>query len=449
MERARATFLSAHGPRKIPLAFTIKIREGYPVELAVKDVDGHQVSVEGKFLVEKALKHPLTEEVITQQLQRLGQTVFTLGEIDIQMEPEAKLMVPVSELNSLRREVINKIEEARLAKFRRPLLNQQEFRAGVEAVYVKLPQVKEIKNKHLKPKLAVHIGDMASLEAALESGADLIYFGGDRLRRKKGFIFNDFPAVVKACHRYGAQAVYVIPSIFHEERIEKIKKACLQAQEGGVDGFLVGNLGALQLALELGLTGIRGDYSLPIFNDFSALMLLESEIQSLTLSPELTLKQIEAFRCGGKIELECFVHGRMPLMITEHCMLGNILGKGHHEKGCPCPCTEKKYGLRDRLKMVFPIESDENCRMHIFNAKTLNLLPNIRELIHAGVGILRIEAKREEPYWVSKVVKVYQQELRRLRNADNVYQPLEESMAVLSELAPEGFTKGHYFRGVE
>ena len=134
-------------------------------------------------------------------------------------------MVPVSELNSLRREVINKIEEARLAKFRRPLLNQQEFRAGVEAVYVKLPQVKEIKNKHLKPKLAVHIGDMASLEAALESGADLIYFGGDRLRRKKGFIFNDFPAVVKACHRYGAQAVYVIPSIFHEERIEKIKKS--------------------------------------------------------------------------------------------------------------------------------------------------------------------------------------------------------------------------------
>ena len=113
------------------------------------------------------------------------------------------------------------------------------------------------------------------------------------------------------------------------------------------------------------------------------------------------------------------------------------------------PLYREKYGLRDRLKMVFPIESDENCRMHIFNAKTLNLLPNIRELIHAGVGILRIEAKREEPYWVSKVVKVYQQELRRLRNADNVYQPLEESMAVLSELAPEGFTKGHYFRGVE
>ena len=50
------------------------------------------------------------------------------------------------------------------------------------------------------------------------------------------------------------------------------------------------------MALELGLTGIRGDYSLPIFNDFSALMLLESEIQSLTLSPELTLKQIEAFQ---------------------------------------------------------------------------------------------------------------------------------------------------------
>jgi len=453
MERARETFALAQDPRKIPVTFSIRIKEGAPVVLMAKDADGHQAQVEGEFIAEKALKHPLTEEVITQQLQRLGQTVFTLAKIEIQRESEAGLMVPVSELNNLRRQVISRLEEARLAEFRRTTLSPQDYRVKVEALKVKLPQTKEIKVKSLKslpkPKLSIQVGEMESLEAALEAGADLLYFGGDRLRRKKGFAGADFPAVVQACHEHGAQAVYVLPRIMAEEKVDSITDTCLRAKDAGVDGFLVGNIGALALAQELGLPGIRGDYSLHLFNDFSAQMLLESGVQRLSLSPELTLKQIAAFHSGDDLEIECFVHGRMLLMITEHCLIGNILGKGHSLRGCSQPCAKKGYGLKDRLKMVFPVESDENCRMQIFNAKTLNLLPNLPELIQAGVNVLRLEAQREEPYWVRKVVKVYQQELERLSQDGERYQPLEENVAILKSLAPEGFTKGHYFRGVD
>ena len=456
MERARATFALTHGPRKIPVAFSIRIKEGEPVVLTVKDVDGYQAQVEGKFITEKALKHPLTEEVITQQIQRLGQTVFSLDKIEIQMEPEVGLMVPVSEFNSLRREVISRLEEARLAEFRRTTLSGEAYRAKVEALSAKLPRAIETKDTIVNrqrtqptPKLSIQVGDMESLEVALEAGANLLYFGGDRLRRKKGFGYADFPTVVKACHEHGAQAVYVLPLIFQEEKIDGINDTCLRAQDAGVDGFLAGNLGALALAKELGLPEIRGDYSLPIFNDFSAQMLLERGVAGLAFSPELTLKQIAAFSHLGHTEMECFVFGRLPLMITEHCLIGNLLGKGNQDRGCPQPCAKKGYGLRDRIKMVFPVESDENCRTQIFNAKTLNLLPNLPELIQAGAGVLRIEAKREEPFWVRKVVKVYRQELERVSKDRENFQPLEESVAILKTLAPEGFTKGHYFRGVD
>ncbi|MGI6588886.1 MAG: DUF3656 domain-containing U32 family peptidase [Peptococcia bacterium] len=444
MERARQTFLSPRDERKNLIDFSVTIKEGSPVFIAARDREGHRAEVQGQFIVEKAIKHPLTEEVVVQKLSRLGETVFSLGELDLQLEPG--LMVPVSELNALRREVISKIEEARLAEFHRPHFAKEEYKAKVETVFAGLPKPKLKRNKI---KLAVEVGEMASLKAALEAGADLLYFGGERLRRKKSFAFSDFPPVVEACHAQGAQAILVIPRVFQEEQVEEIKEYCRQGQEAGVDGFLVGNLGALQLAQDLGISEIRGDYSLQLFNDLTVQAFLESGVKSLALSPELTLKQIAAFRCRGNTDVECLVHGRMPLMITEHCTIGNLLGKGHRERGCPRPCEKKGYGLRDRLQMTFPVESDENCRMHIFNTKTLNMLPHLAELAKAGVDILRIEAKREEPYWVRKVVNVYHRELERLWEEGEGYQPLPESIAILKSLTPEGFTTGHYFRGVE
>lgn len=135
------------------------------------------------------------------------------------------------------------------------------------------------------------------------------------------------------------------------------------------------------------------------------------------------------------------------MMLTEHCTIGNVLGEGHQDRGCPLPCRKQAYSLKDRLNMHFPLESVENCRMFIFNSKVLNMLEQLSELLAARVNWLRIEARREEAYWVKKVVQVYRAELTRAEKG--AVQPLPESMAILEELSPAGFTKGHYFRGVE
>lgn len=444
MEKARTTFISAQGIIKYPLDFSVKIREGHPVSLEARDGRGYKAQVEGQFIVEKAEKHALTEEDIERQLKRLGDTVFVLGKLDIQMEPG--LMVPLSELNTLRRNVVAKIEEMKLAEYAKPSIQEGEYKSKVEPLFTTLLQPKVLREKI---KLSVQVGDFLSLQGAVEAGAELLYFGGDNLRRKNGFAAADFPEVVKKCHAGGARAMLVVPRIFQEEELARVKEYCLKGKEAGVDGFLVGNVGALQLAEELGLTGVRGDYTLNIFNDFAVQALLLRGAEGLTLSPELTLQQLAAFSCRGNTGLECLIHGRLPLMVTEHCMIGNLLGKGHQERGCLHPCLKTAYGLRDRLNMIFPVESDENCRMHIFNPKTLNMLGHLREVGQAGVGILRIEARREEPYWVRKVVEIYRWELERLNKEGDDYKPLLENIQALKNLSPKGFTTGHYFRGVE
>lgn len=443
MEKARATFISSQGILKYPLDFFVKIQEGHPVSLKVRDERGNQAFVEGQFMVEKAKKYPLTQEDIVRQLKRLGDTVFSLGKLNLQLEPG--LMVPLSELNTLRRKAVAQIEEIRLAEYAKPSISEKEYRLKTEALFSGLPQPRALREKI---KLAVQVSDLLSLQAAVEAGAELLYFGGDRLRSKENISVTDFSKVVEECHARGVRTILVVPRIVQEEELDRVKAYCLKGKEAGVDGFLVGNLGALQLAVELGLTGIRCDYTLNIFNDMTAKALLMKGVEGLTLSPELTLQQLVGFRWRGNTEIECLIHGRLPLMVTEHCTIGNLLGKGHKERGCPHPCRKTAYGLRDRLNMVFPVESDENCRMHIFNPKTLNMSEHLAELAQAGIGFFRIVAAREEPYWVKKVVEVYRRELDRL-NKESVYHPLSENIEALKKLSPGGFTTGHYFRGVE
>jgi putative protease len=458
MEKATITYASARNENKEPLDFALQIAEGKPVVLEARDRQGNYARVEGRFIVEKARKHPLMREDIARQLQRLGDTVFCLGELVLQLE--TGLMVPLSELNMLRRAAVSQIEELRLTKFAKPAVSIEEYQSRVRTVFNTLSQSQSqsqspANNRRKKVQLSIQVGDMASLEAALEAGAELLYFGGDRLRRKKGFAPEDFPFVVEKCHAKGARAVLVMPRIMPEEEVDRVSNYCLKGQEAGVDGFLAGNLGSWQIAKELGLSGLRADYTLNIFNNLTVAHLSNSGAEGVTLSPELTLQQINEFGSrgsGSKVNLECFVHGYLPLMITEHCTIGNILGKGHRQRGCPLPCEKQAYGLRDRLNLVFPVESDENCRMLIFNSKVLNMLGHLPELVRAGMTFLRIEARREESYWVKKVVQVYRRELDRVNRMTELgegYQPLPENMEILQALSPAGLTKGHYFRGVE
>lgn len=466
MEKATSTYVSVRNEKKEPLDFHLIVAEGQPVLVEARDRQGNFAQVKGQFIVEKAQKHALTQLDIERQIQRLGDTVFCLGQLTLQLDPD--LMVPISELNTLRRAVVSKIEELRLAKYAKPAVSLEEYQARLKKVSQlrQESQVNVVVPGKARSQLAVQVGDLASLEAALEAGVDLIYFGGDKLRRIKGIEPADFPLVMDKCHAKGTRAILVMPRIMHEDEVERVAAYCLKGKEAGVDGFLVGNPGSLQLAKELGLNGIRGDYSLNVFNNLTVQHLRKSGVEGIMLSPELTLQQLQEFRSGEFLSgefrnasapsFECFVHGALPLMITEHCAVGNILGKGHRERGCPFPCRKQAYGFKDRLNLVFPLESDENCRMLIFNAKVLNMLEHLPELVKAGIALLRIEARREEPYWVKKVVQVYRRELDRVNKLveksteqGEKYQPLPESLEILQSLSPVGFTKGHYFRGVE
>jgi len=448
MATAQKSYLSPQGISKFPLNVKIRIRLNEPVRLEAEDEQGHKVQVTGSFVAERAVKYPLTPEAVAKQLDRLGNTIFFLDKLEIDLAGE--IMVPVSELNNLRREMVEKLLEQRLERFNKQVLSQAEYEERVSKFMKGRKRTGAPPQEDLRRemRLAVQVGDLASLKAAVDSDAAIVYFGGENYRGRPGFTEQQWPEALSCCREHGVEAVLVLPRIFHEDQAPGVRKLIEKGLKTGITSFLAGNLGSVQLCREEGVERIYGDYSLNVFNDLSIEELREKGVKRIAMSPELTLEQLKAFSVRKDVETECLIHGQLPLMITEQCTVGNILGTGCRDRGCPMPCRARGFGLKDRLNMVFPLECDENCRLHVFNPKTLSLLDRLPDLLDSNIAVFRIDGRREEDYWIRKVVALYRQELSRVRAEGPRYKVRDELKEELLKLSPAGLTSGHYYRGV-
>ena len=219
------------------------------------------------------------------------------------------------------------------------------------------------------------------------------------------------------------------------------------AKDAGFDGVLTGNLGLFEMARQMGWVNIVADYQMNIFNDVTLRYLSEKEISRAVLSPELSLAQIAEFSYLGNLPLELIVHGNLPLMVSEQCVCGSVLGGRTAETKSSMPCLKQNYYLKDRMDIHFPLYMDVNCRMHVFNSKTLNLYKRLEECLKTGADILRIEAREQDAGWISEVTAVYRKAIDEY-NRTGAFESNEADLELLDDLAPEGSTYGHYFRGV-
>ncbi|HIH44749.1 MAG TPA: hypothetical protein HA257_06695 [Candidatus Methanoperedenaceae archaeon] len=308
--------------------------------------------------------------------------------------PDARVdenaFVPLSELNELRRKAVALLTEKRLARRTCTRKTVIEFEVPAPA----------------RPLLAVNAGTLDNLQAAARGGADVVYVGD---------VYRPDTVDIEECIAFGKSRgiqVYVsIPRIERDSEMEFVKNLLrLDA-----DGFLAGNTGVLQM---LSGRNVVADYPLNVLNRLSMKFLLDLGALRVTASPELALAELPR---GA----ECIVQGSIELMVSEHCVPGGF------EKTCPSPCMKNAFALEDERGFSFPIRMDAQCRMHVLNSKDLCMLDHVPQLIIAGAGALRIEAKA----YTSKVTEDLTRSYRRAIDG-----------AV--EKCTGDHTTGHYFRGV-
>lgn len=470
LQEARDSFHQPGLRRRLPIAMSVRAFAGEPLFLKAKDQEGHEVIVQSSGNCERAAGAGINEERLRSQLDRLGNTVFSLAELTVDTDGQAFL--PASLLNQLRRQLIEELEEARLKPYQlttseKERLQQryQELCRSLSAVTVEDSGQTNHNRQEQKssdsrqqeeslPVLTISVGSPEALTAALSAGLkeiyiDGVFFGG---KSQKGRL----EALEKAGRACAAAAVswqYRIPRFIQEDQAAKEKEACLTAKACGAAGFVAANPGAIIMAEEWNLPLLTMDWPLNVCNSLTAELLKSYGPERICLSPELTLTQIKEMNLAG-CQKEAVVHGRLPLMILEHCLPGTLIagktGKLCSRWGGPGekPCLQGDYFLEDRLGLQFPVKTDRDCRNWLFNAKTHSLLEHLFALGRAGVSHWRIEAADQSPQWIAAVADIYRQTIAAMARGENGKAVAKSYRPPLQELAPQGYTTGHYFRGL-
>ncbi|MGI6036359.1 MAG: DUF3656 domain-containing U32 family peptidase [Limnochordia bacterium] len=420
LSQAQSSFRSPRVLRKIPVRVSVRVREGEPFRVIMEDREGHRGQGISNVLGERALKHPLTRRTIQEHVCRLGNDPFQAE--DVQIDLEGDVMVPFSEMNKARCRAVDDLSQQRIARKPRPALPVLSPSQGTLF--------------RGRPRLAVHVSDGDSARAAVGAGADLLYFGGEVFGRQKGKAawISQWEGLSQAA-KLPVPVYWALPRITRAEEMEWVEEGLKVARDLNIKGVLAGNLGSLALAAKL-LQGqeVVADFSLNVCNGHAIEVLKELGASRITLSPELTFEQLGELTVFGPSE--CIVHGRLPVMITDYCVLGDVLGG---EGDCSHAC-QGRYGLKDRLDLIFPVELDQACRMHILNSKILCLIEHLARFDSLGLGVLRVMARREGPGDVGRITSAYKGALDDPANgkswSQNLPYPYSER------------TSGHYFRRV-
>ncbi len=400
-----------------PLSAKVIGRLAQPLRVEFNDGEGHVVAADSTMPCVAAEKRPLDSVILKDQLGRLGDTGFELTKIDCDME--GSLLVPVSELNRLRRDCIERLQKLREQPPRWTLLPYD-----VSATEIKSAPISSAE----KPEIVVVIREPEQLEAVLEWGARVIYAEFEDPKRFRAAVSHvrefsktsgrkiEFWAMGPRIHKPG------------EDRIAEIVLSC-QA-----DGYLVRNHENLKAFAG---QRRRGDFSLNVANGLTAEWLMnEHGLEGLTASYDCDTNQLAALlRSAPPSWFEVTLHQHMPMFHMEHCVFCTFLSSGKDYRDCGRPCEKHRVKLRDRVGAEHILKADAGCRNTLFNSRAQTGAEYAQELLALGVRRFRIEFVDEDASTVKRTLEKYQ----ALLNGEISGSELWSDLKVLNQL---GVTRG-------
>ena len=390
---------------------------------------GLSVAVTNEYVPAIANKVPTSLEKVTEQLGRLGNTLFRLSYVDI---PDGPYMWPASVLNALRRDAVTALETALITHHVESWQALQvtgdvdyDFKAQHELSYDTCPMI------------SARVDEIEGVKAAIAGGAQKIVFGGDRLSRTP-YALSIYDEVARLCAQSDVICTFATPRVVKDDEVEAYKHTLEAIVQAHPDSISIHVPQALLWLRELGYTGaIEADTGLNIFNTPTLHFWKQLHISCVNPSQELTLKQITELAKHSHVPIETMIHGYTEMMISEYCAIASFVGTGS-KVNCPMPCVKESYSLKDRKGEIFPIRTDPYCRMHIMNSHEMDMRAYVPMLLQKGISILRVDGRHMKPSYVKDIVSQYV----------GIATGTMEAPPKKIDSQGESITRGHYFRGI-
>ena len=371
--------------RTVPVRFACTVRAGAPCTLTAETEDGRAVTVTGP-VPEAARSRAVTAEELCQRLRKTGGTAYRCKAVTA--EVDEGLSLPASAVNALRRDALAALTDARTAPPQRRELPVPPPPAGDRAAAA--------------PRFTVSVTTAAQLTP------QLLALGPARV-----YVPLELLAAFTALPEADTEWCAILPRVWRDRDEAELRRWLDHAKALGVTAVLAGNIGHLSLVRDTGLA-VYGDYGLNVFNGRALDYLRKKGLSSACLSFELRFAQLRDLpKC---LPAEAIVYGRLPLMITENCLI---------ENAGACRCDRPNF-LTDRTGAAFPLLPAYGHRTEIQNSRVLWLAdrPEYRRL---GLSFARLRFTTETPEECLRVFRDYQ----------------------AGAAASGEFTRGLYERGVE
>ena len=371
--------------RTVPVRFACTVRAGTPCTLTAETEDGRAVTVTGP-VPEAARSRAVTAEELCQRLRKTGGTAYRCKAVTA--EVDEGLSLPASAVNALRRDALAALTDARTAPPQRRELPVPPPPAGDRAAAA--------------PRFTVSVTTAAQLTP------QLLALGPARV-----YVPLELLAAFTALPEADTEWCAILPRVWRDRDEAELRRWLDHAKALGVTAVLTGNIGHLSLVRDTGLA-VYGDYGLNVFNGRALDYLRKKGLSSACLSFELRFAQLRDLpKC---LPAEAIVYGRLPLMITENCLI---------ENAGACRCDRPNF-LTDRTGAAFPLLPAYGHRTEIQNSRVLWLAdrPEYRRL---GLAYARLRFTTETPEECLRVFRDYQ----------------------AGAAASGEFTRGLYERGVE
>lgn len=389
-----------------------------PLRAIARDELGHVVQVESLMPLEEAHTKPLTTERLHEQFGRLGNTPFCLGTLTNHLKDP--VMVPVSELNRMRREIVAQLEDLRS----QPKRWQLHSSASLSDL---LPPPSSPSSPS-SPSLVVLVRNLKQLQAALSGGIETVYCEFENplayreavqmVRRAKNENISSSSILSIEC---SSPTIWVAPP-----RITKPGENWIlqQVRSCEADGYLVRNYDQLQFFAN---DRCIGDFSLNVANALTAdYFKHQLGLERVTASYDLNITQLEDLVTSCPPHwFEVTIHQHMPMFHMEHCVFCAFLSEGTDYTNCGRPCEEHSVKLRDRVGTEHILQADVGCRNTVFNGTAQTGAEYVHHLIELGVRHLRIEFVNETPEKVTQTIHRYQQLLRGEMTGSQLWRELK------------------------
>lgn len=302
-------------------------------------------------------------------------------------------------------------------------------------------------------ELMAPAGDFTSLQAALDNGADSVYFGVEQLnmraRASMNFTLDDLPEISRRCAERGVRTYLTLNTIIYDHDLSIIKTLLDKAKAADLTAVIAMDQAVISYARQIGLEvhistqiNITNIETVKFYALFADTMVMSRELSISQIKKICTQIEKEQIKgpSGNLVEVEIFGHGALCMAVSGKCYLSLHSHNSSANRGACKQNCRKKYTVTDQ-ETGFEIELDNEYMMSPKDLCTINFLD---EIVDAGVKVLKIEGRGRAPEYVATVIKCYREAIDSIADGTFSEDKVEGWMTRLETVYNRGFWSGYY-----